>query len=85
MVMHQKYENEVDQPLEIQFMMPISEQLVCSKIGVVYFLPNGTTEQYETRVVEREKAVQQYEDSAASGETAVLATLPPIGYLDLLN
>ena len=59
-------------------MMPISEEFVCTKIVAIYELEDGQTEQYETRVIERERALQKYEDSVASGETAVLATLPPI-------
>ena len=53
MVMHQKYVNEADQPLEIQFMMPLSESFTCQKIAVDFTMPDGTTESFETRVVER--------------------------------
>ena len=56
MVMHQKYENELDQPLEIQFMMPLSENFSCTKIAIDFVMPDGTTESYETRVIEREVA-----------------------------
>ena len=38
-------------------MMPISEEFVCTKIVAVYELEDGQTEQYETRVIEREKAL----------------------------
>ena len=41
-------------------------------------MPDGSTSSFETRVIERERAQQQYEDSIAAGETAVLATLPKI-------
>lgn len=78
MVMHQKYENELDQPLEIQFMMPLADNFSCTKIVIDFVMPDGSTEQYETRVIEREAAQQKYEDKVAAGETAVIATLPPI-------
>ena len=78
MVMHQKYVNELEQPLEIEFMMPIAESFTCHKIALEFQLEDGSVETFETKVIERERAEQQYEDSVASGETAVLATLPPI-------
>lgn len=77
-VMHQNYVNELDQPLEIQFMMPISEEFTCSKIALDFTLPDGSSESFETRVIEREVAEASYEDSVASGKTAVIATLPRI-------
>lgn len=67
MVVHQKYVNDISEPLEIQFMMPTSESFTCSKIAVDFTLPDGSTESLETRVVERERAMQQYEDAVASG------------------
>ena len=78
MVMHQKYVNELDQPLEIEFMMPTAESFTCHKIALEFQLADGSVEKFETKVIERERAQEQYEDSMASGDTAVLATLPPI-------
>ena len=78
MVFHQKYVNEENAPLEIQFMMPISDTFTCQKICVDFTMPDGSTDSFETRVVEKEKAQEKYEDAVASGETAVIATLPPI-------
>ena len=54
MVMHQKYVNEVDQPLEIQFMMPTGENFACHKIAIDFVIADGISESYETRVTERE-------------------------------
>ena len=78
MVMHQKYVHEADHPLEIQFMMLLSESFTCQKIAVNFTMPDGSTESFETRVVERVRAEQRYDDAVASGQTTVLATLPPI-------
>ena len=78
MVMHQKYVNELEQPLEIEFMMPTAESFTCHKIALEFQLEDGSVEKFETKVIERERGEQQYEDSMASGDTAVLATLPPI-------
>ena len=77
-VMHQSYVNELEQPLEIQFMMPTSEKFSCDKIAIDFQFADGSTEAYETKVVDRLRGQQKFEDSVAAGETAVLATLPPI-------
>jgi len=78
MIVHQKYENPLEQPLEIVFMMPKSETFTCQKIAIEFRLEDGTIEALETRVVERERAQQVYEDKVSSGETAIIATLPPL-------
>lgn len=54
--MHQSYVNELEQPLEIQFMMPTSEKFACNKIAIDFQLADGSTETYETKVVDRERA-----------------------------
>ena len=59
-------------------MMPLADNFSCTKIVIDFVMPDGSTEQYETRVIEREAAQQKYEDKVAAGETAVIATLPPI-------
>ena len=56
MVVHQNYVNDLDEPLEIQFMMPISETFSISKIAVDFTLQDGSVESLQTRVVERFKA-----------------------------
>ena len=38
MVMHQKYVNELNQPLEIEFMMPNDESFTCHKIEIDFKL-----------------------------------------------
>ena len=58
--------------------MPTSENFTCNKIALDFKLADGTSESYETKVVDRVRAQEQFEDSVAAGETAVLATLPPI-------
>ena len=58
--------------------MPISESFSVSKIAVDFTLQDGTVESLQTHVVEKFKAVEIYEDAVAGGQTAVLATLPPI-------
>ena len=74
--MHQLYENSSENPLEVQFMMPASETFTLSQIAMDVTLPNGETRSTVTRVTEREKAQQVYEDKIAAGQTAVIATLP---------
>ena len=77
MVIHHRYENELEQPLEIQFCMPRGENFTVSQIAVDFFVEDGSVERLMTRIVERESAKEQYEDSQAEGATAVIATLPP--------
>ena len=76
-VLHQRYENELEQPLEIIFNLPTSENFSCNKIAVDYTLPDGSIDTIETKIVGREKGEQVYEDSIAKGHAAILATLPP--------
>lgn len=59
-------------------MMPTSQSFTVSKIAVEYTMPTGEKERIETSVVERKQAEERYEDSQAAGETAILATLPPV-------
>jgi hypothetical protein len=60
------------------FKMPVSDSFSINSINARFLLPDGTETTLETRVVEREKATAKYEDSVASGQTAVMATLPPM-------
>ena len=60
-------------------MMPASETLTLSQIAVDFYdQKSGETTSVITRVVERVKAQQVYEDKVASGQTAVIATLPTL-------
>ena len=77
MVVHQRYVNELDEPVEIQFCMPTGQSFTVGQIIVDFTLEDGTEERLQTRIVERERAAEQYEDSQAEGKTAVFATLPP--------
>lgn len=74
----QVYANDADAPFEIVYKMPISESFSINSIRCRFLLPDGTETVLETQVVERFKAAAKYEDAVASGETAVMATLPPV-------
>ena len=59
-------------------MAPISSKnFSCNKIAVDYTTKDGRTESMETVVMERERAAAIYEDKIASGQSAMIATLPP--------
>ena len=58
MIMHQKYVNELEQPLEIEFMMPTAESFTCHKIALEFQLEDGSVEKFETKVIERERGEQ---------------------------
>jgi len=73
MTMHQVYENSNDHPLEILFMMPYSENFSLNKIYVDYLLSDGTKKTLETIVSEREKAIIQYNEAVATGQTAIIS------------
>jgi hypothetical protein len=72
----QVYENNQTNPLEIVFKMPVSDSFAISSIQARFLLADGTESVLQTKVVERETAKAKYEDSVASGKTAVMATLP---------
>ena len=42
MVVHQRYENELDEPLEIQFCMPTGQNFTVGQIIVDFTLEDGT-------------------------------------------
>ena len=65
--MHQLYENDGDNPIEIVFMMPASETFTLSQIAMDITLANGEKRSAVTRVKERVRAQQVYEDKIASG------------------
>ena len=58
--------------------MPISENFTCHKIAVDFFMADGSKETIETKVIEKQRAKEKFEDSMAVGSTALLATLPVI-------
>ena len=74
----QLYENPKDAALEILMKMPHSESFSLSKIEATFMLEDGTTKVLETKIEARQKAEAKYEDAVASGQTAVMATLPPV-------
>lgn len=74
----QVYHNESANPLEIVFKLPISESFSISSLQARFLLQDGSETVLETKVAERAKAQAKYDDSVASGQTAVMATLPPI-------
>ena len=48
-------------------MMPLSENFTCHKIAVDFFLADGSKETIETKVIEKNRAQEQYDDSMAAG------------------
>ena len=76
--MHQLYENESDEPLEIQFMMPLSDTFTINKIEIDFVLGDGKVKSVVSKVEEKAKAQEVYEKKISQGQTAVLATMPTI-------
>lgn len=60
LVVHQLYENNADNPLEIDFVMPVSQEFTISKLVIDFTLADGTKETIITMVQEKEKAEQKY-------------------------
>lgn len=56
-------------------MFPKTNNTAISKITCEFKLTDGTTRTIETKVDERKKAEEKYEDSISKGQTAVLGTL----------
>ena len=77
-VLHQLYENNEDAPLEIVFKMPLSDTFTLNQIVIDFTLEDGKKKQIVTKVADRQKAEEQYEDKVAQGKTALLATLPAV-------
>ncbi len=73
--MIQHYVNIENIPLETVFMFPKTNKTSISKIICEFTLPDGKTTTIETKVDERQKAEEKYEDSVSKGQTAVLGTL----------
>ena len=73
--MVQHYLNIEDIPLETVFLFPKSTNTSINKITCQFNMADGTTRTIETKVDERKKAEQKYEDSISKGKTAVLGTL----------
>jgi len=57
--------------------MPRSEALVVNRLEIVFTLSDGSTRTMITKVQERKKAEQKFEDAISAGETAVIATSTP--------
>ena len=66
-VMHQLYENESDEPLEIQFMMPLSDTFTINKIEIDFVLGDGKVKSVVSRVEEKTKAQEVYENKVSQG------------------
>ena len=77
-VMHQLYENKRPNPLELVFIMPVSDTFTLNKIEVDFVLFDGSIKTIVSRVEVRSKAEKKYEDKVAAGQTAILASLPKI-------
>ena len=54
-------------------MMPYSDSFNLNKIVVDFLLEDGTTKTLETKVIEREEAIIQYNEAVATGSTAVIS------------
>ena len=54
--MHQLYENESEDPLEILFMMPLSDTFTLNKIEIDFVLSDGTVKKVASKIDAREKA-----------------------------
>ena len=65
--MHQLYENESDEPLEIQFMMPLSDTFTINKIEIDFVLGDGKVKSVVLRVEEKAKAEEVYENKISQG------------------
>ena len=59
--MHQLYENESDEPLEIQFMMPLSDTFTINKIEIDFVKSDGEVKSVVSRIEEKSKAQEVYE------------------------
>ena len=55
-VMHQLYRNESENPLEIVFMMPISDTFTINKLEVDFVLSDNSVKTVVTRIEEKIKA-----------------------------
>jgi hypothetical protein len=72
--MMQHYVNIEEIGLETVFLFPKTENTVMSKISCSFTLEDGSTITTETKIEERKRAEQKYEDCISKGETAVLGT-----------
>ena len=73
--MTQHYVNIETIPLETVFLFPKVENTAISKITCEFKLSDGTVRTLETKIDERQKAEEKYEDAVSKGQTAVLGTL----------
>ena len=71
--MAQNYDNPSENPLETLYLFPVdSEDMVFSKIQCRFVLSDGQVKEFETLIDERKKLEYKYEDSIATGKTAVI-------------
>ena len=54
--MHQLYENESDDPIEITFVMPLSDTLTLDRIEINFVLSDGSVKSIVSQIEAREKA-----------------------------
>ena len=54
--MHQLYENESDNPLEVLMMMPLSDTFTINKLEIDFVLSDGSVTTVVSRVEEKQKA-----------------------------
>ena len=73
--MTQEYVNMEDLPLETVYMFPLDIESVASKLTIEFTLQDGSKRYLETKIEERERAEQMYEDKTAQGQTVVMSML----------
>jgi hypothetical protein len=69
------YANFSDKAIEAVFFFPKDIDSVITKIICEFTLSDGSKKSIETRITEKQKAVEKYEDAVAGGKTAVLGSL----------
>ena len=79
-VIHQQYFNNSDQQREIVFLVPLNIDLELSLIEVDFVMMDSTIRTVVTKVIERGKEEQIYEDKVASTKTALSETLPKLDF-----
>ena len=75
-MIHQQYQNTQDQAREIVFLMPLDIDLKLAQLDVDFIMPDGTVRSITSKVTERGKEEEIYEDKIASTKSALAETLP---------
>ena len=54
-------------------MMPLAKSFNLNKIVIEFYLEDGTKKTLETKVLDREEAIIQYDEAVGKGSTAVIS------------